>query len=94
MEPNNSKSTSFTESTSNNNIPENKPLPNSPGKLKNDQPATEATATTREHITTSKPAESPFTAFCKGLHLSPGPGMMPSVSPVMFGKNNILFGAY
>lgn len=40
----------------------------------------------KEHNSTTKPNESPFTAFCKGLHLSPGPSM-PSVSPNIFGKN-------
>lgn len=47
----------------------------------------------REQNTSTKPNESPFTAFCKGLHLSPGPSML-TASPNIFGKNLGAFGRF
>jgi len=89
MEPNQPKQLSSTDISPITNPIENRALPSTPGKSRHELTASDSMVPPKESIPTSKPAESPFTAFCKGLTLSPSP--MTGISPMFHGKGNYLF---
>jgi len=91
IEPNQQKMDTSVDQNSNNNLVENKPSSTTPTKAKAESNQYEFAAPIRENNGNTKPAESPFTAFCKGLQLSPGP--MQSTSPGFWGKSNMFFGS-
>ncbi len=92
MEPNHAKLLASTDQNSNNNPSENKPSSTTPGKPRLDTSIPEIPTNIINNPPPAKPAESPFTAFCKGLYLSPGTMINNNASPLFFPKNN-LFGS-
>lgn len=91
-EPNVLKPGLLPESNTISTTTENKNLAATPSKSKSDFSFADSVQSSREHNLGSKPAESPYTAFCRGLQLSPGP--LPSVSPITYGKSGLFFGGY
>jgi len=93
MEPNQAKLIASTDQNANNNPSENKPSSTTPGKPRLEASNNDIPTTTINNPPPTKPAESPFTAFCKGLYLSPGPMINNNASPLFFPKNNLFFGS-
>jgi len=97
MEPNQAKAISTTDQSSNSgnsaNSTENKPSLTLAIPHRQETNASDLPPPTKETTIVSKPAESPFTAFCKGLYLSPGPMINNNASPLFFPKTNLFFGS-
>jgi len=94
MEPNQAKAISSTDQNSNGNAAaENKTSSTAPPQPWQETNNSDMPAPSKENPNITKPAESPFTAFCKGLYLSPGPMINNNASPLFFPKNNLFFGS-